>query len=244
MYRIGICDDSIAVGAEIEKYLLEYARMENFEDIEIEVFLSGKDLCRAIENEHGVFHLIFLDIELGDMDGISVGNILREEMENEVTQIVFISYTQEYAMQLFKIRPMDFLIKPITYNKIYDVMQIYRILFPNRKMFYEYKKGKSSYQIAQNEIICVKCEGKKIHLVTSKEEIEFYGKMADVSKQLNPVKFWTIHKSFIINVDYVFSFGKDEIKMVSGDSLPVSKAYKKEVTEKILRQKSMKREMK
>lgn len=110
MYRIGICDDNIAVGAEIEKYLLECASTENFEDMEIEVFLNGKDLCRAIRNNSNIFHLLFLDIELGDLDGISVGNILREEMKNEITQVVFISYTQEYAMQLFKVRPMDFLI--------------------------------------------------------------------------------------------------------------------------------------
>lgn len=150
MYRIGICDDNIAVGAEIEKYLLEYASAENFEDMEIEVFLNGEDLCRAIRNNSSIFHLLFLDINLGDLDGIPVGNILREEMKNEITQVVFISYTQEYAMQLFKIRPMDFLIKPITYNKVYDVMQIYRILFPGKKLFLEYKKGRNSYQIAQD----------------------------------------------------------------------------------------------
>lgn len=242
MYKIGICDDNIAVGAEIEKYLLECADTENFEDMEIEVFLNGEDLCRAIRNNSNIFHLLFLDIELGDLDGISVGNILREEMKNEITQVVFISYTQEYAMQLFKVRPMDFLIKPITYNKIYDIMQIYRNLFSGKKMFLEYKKGRNSYQIAQSEIICIKCEGKKICLVTNREEIVFYGKMTDVGKQLDTVKFWTIHKSFIINVDFVFSFGRDEIRMMNGDKLPVSKTYKKEVANQILRLQFMKRE--
>lgn len=70
----------------------------------------------------------------------------------------------------------------------------------------------------------------------------FYGKMADVSKQLDSVKFWTIHKSFIINVDFVFSFGRDEIRMMNGDKLPVSKTYKKEVANQILRLQFMKRE--
>lgn len=242
MYRIGICDDNIAVGAEIEKYLLEYASIENFKDMEIEVFLNGKDLCREIRSNSNIFHLLFLDIEMGDLDGISVGNILREEMKNEITQVVFISYTQEYAMQLFKIRPMDFLIKPITYNKIYNIMQIYRNLFPGKKMFFGYRKGRNSYQIAQSEIICIKCEGKKICIVTNREEIEFYGKMADVSKQLDAAKFWIIHKSFIINVDFVFLFGRDEIKLMNGDELPVSKTYKKEVADKILRLQFMKRE--
>lgn len=242
MYRIGICDDSIAVCSEIEKYLLEYAKAENLEGIETEVFLHGKELCNALENENNEFQIIFLDIELGDTDGISVGNILREKMKNEATQVIFISYTQEYAMQLFKIRPLDFLVKPITYEKIHEVMHIYRKLFPDKKLFYEYKKGKNTYQLAQDKIIYIKCEGKKIRLITSQEEFDFYGKMADVTKQLDPMKFWTIHKSFIINIDYVFSFGKDEIKMVNGDNLPISKTYKKEIVDKILKQISAKGE--
>ena len=109
-------------------------------------------------------------------------------------------------------------------------------------MFFGYRKGRNSYQIAQSEIICIKCEGKKICIVTNREEIEFYGKMADVSKQLDAAKFWIIHKSFIINVDFVFLFGRDEIKLMNGDELPVSKTYKKEVADKILRLQFMKRE--
>ncbi|MBD5546342.1 MAG: response regulator transcription factor [Lachnospiraceae bacterium] len=236
MYRIGICDDDVTVCSEIENHLQEYAGRENIK-IETDVFLSGTELCRAIEEEKILFHLLFLDIELGDSSGVSVGNMLREKLYNETTQIVFISYSREYAMQLFKIRPMDFLLKPIQYEKIHAAMQLYRKLYSGNKFFFEYKKGKRNFQIAQEEIICVKCEGKKIHLVTTKEEIDFYGKMADAGRQLEAVKFWSIHKSFIINIDYVYSFGKDEIHMVNGDVLPISKAHRKEIMMKVLERK-------
>lgn len=239
--RIGICDDDEVVCREIEKHLRTYAGAQGIE-VEITLFKSGGELCIALEEEKALFHLLFLDIELGDMDGVNVGKKLRDNLKNEVTQIAFISYTQKYAMKLFEIRPLDFLIKPITYEKIHRILKVYRRLFPEYKQFFEYKKGKGNCLILQEEIICIKCEGKKIHLVTVKEEIEFYGKMADASRQLEPDKFWIIHKSFIINVNYVSIFGKDEIKMVNGEILPISKTYKKEVMVKLMERKKRREE--
>lgn len=234
MYKVGICDGNIASCSEIERHLLQYSEQEAVR-IETEVFLSGQDLCRALEKEKMMFQLLFLDIELRDMDGISVGSFLREKMQNDVTQIVFISGSRDYAMQLFKIRPLDFLIKPLDYQEVYRIMKVYQRLFPETGLFFEYRKGRCSYQVAQSQIICVKCSGKKICLITSCGELEFYGKMADVISRLDSMKFWIIHKSFIINTDYVFQFGRDEITMVNGESLPVSKAYKKEITDKLLK---------
>ncbi len=238
MYKIGICDDNIAVCAEIEKYLLEYSQSQHLE-MDIEVFINGKELIQALSSGEYLFHLLFLDIELGDTDGIMIGTALREEMQNEITKIVFISYQKDYAFQLFKIRPMDFLVKPIDYQKIYETMETYRKLFSGKKLFFEYRKGKGTYQVIQDQIICVKCEGKKIHLITPYKEIEFYGKMADASGQLDSEKFWTIHKSFIINTDYVFEYGTEEIRLTNGECCPISRAYKKEIINKILNRKAM-----
>lgn len=231
--RIGICDDDEMVCHEIEKNLCAYAEKQGI-GIEIILFKSGEELCIAMEEEKTQFHLLFLDIELGDIDGVTIGKNLRDNLQNEATQIVFISYTQKYAMKLFETRPLDFLIKPVTYEKTAKILQVYRKLYPEQKQFFEYKKGKGNCLVSQNEIICIKCEGKKIHLVTVKEEEIFYGKMSDVAGQLEPDKFWIIHKSFIINVDYVSAFGKDEIRMVNGEVLPVSKAYRKDVMVRIM----------
>lgn len=60
------------------------------------------------------------------------------------------------------------------------------------------------------------------------------GKCPMWSARLESNKFWVIHKSFIINADYVSIFGKDEIKMVNGEILPISKPHKKDVMIRIL----------
>ncbi len=60
------------------------------------------------------FGLIFLDIEMQYVNGIEAGKIIREKMKDELTKIVYISGSDNYAMELFQVRPLDFLIKPIS----------------------------------------------------------------------------------------------------------------------------------
>ena len=52
--------------------------------------------------------LLFLDIELVQNNGIAVGNFIRNELEDMQTHIVYISSKESYAMQLFKVQPLDF----------------------------------------------------------------------------------------------------------------------------------------
>lgn len=98
-------------------------------------------MLEALKEDAALFHLLFMDIELGDTDGIILGNTLREHLGNEITQIVFISYRKDYALQLFRIRPLDFLIKPMDYGKIRLIMDTYRKLFPEKN--YSMNTGKT-----------------------------------------------------------------------------------------------------
>ncbi len=76
-------------------------------------YLKGEEYLKFLAEEAPV-DLLFLDIKFEDgMDGIAVGKELRADLKNEITQIVYISGLESYAMQLFQNRPMDFLLKPV-----------------------------------------------------------------------------------------------------------------------------------
>ena len=232
MYRIGICDDEIAFCTEIEEYVREYAEKEKI-TVEIEIFTSGEELFEMMKHENTI-DLLFLDIELGGIDGVEVGHRLREKIENEAMQIVYVSSKESYAMQLFHIRPFDFLTKPITMEKITKVLSEYKRLFIDRNMFFSFQVGKSTYRISENEILYFQCEGKKIHVITTKDKREYYGKMADVEKQISMNKFCVVHKSYIVNINYVSEFCPDEVIMCNKVRIPISQSMRKKVREKIL----------
>lgn len=72
-----------------------------------------------------ILDLLFLDIEFGKgMDGVKVGEMLRADLANEAAQIVYVSAVEDYAMRLFRNRPMDFLPKPVKRQDIERVMNM------------------------------------------------------------------------------------------------------------------------
>ena len=89
-----------------------YFTKENI-DYHIHRCKNKEELLKTIQQ----YNLLFLDIELEEkINGIFVGKKIRMDLRNEITQIVYVSALEEYAIQLFQNRPMDFLIKPIKQN--------------------------------------------------------------------------------------------------------------------------------
>lgn len=232
MYQIGICDDDKAFCGELAVLISAFAHQERLV-LNIEYFYCGETLLDYME-DHPPFHLLFLDIELAGINGVGVGKAIRRKLKNEVTQIVFVSVKENYAMQLFQIRPLDFLIKPVCKEAVFRVMSEYQRLFDGDNTFFNYHIGKSVYSLSEDEIRYFMCEGKKVRMVTNEGTKEFYDTMANVEKRISADKFYVIHKSYIVNVNYVKEFRPNEVIMAGGEKMPISQIYRKGIREKIL----------
>lgn len=232
MYQIGICDDDKVFCDNLAHLVNMFSQQERL-IINIEYFHSGEALIDYME-EHPPFHLLFLDIEFKGINGVGVGKTIRDRFKNEMTQIVFVSIKENYAMQLFRIRPLDFLIKPVCRESVFNVMSEYRRLFDGGNTFFNYHIGKSIYSLAEDEIRYLMCEGKKVKMVTNEGIKEFYDTMSNVEKRISNDKFYIVHKSYIVNVNYVKEFRPNEVIMVDGEKIPISQLYRKKIREKIL----------
>ena len=84
----------------VEHFVEKYFK-EHFMKATIEVFFDGDSLCKYLQSSPTV-NLLFLDIELPKCNGVKVGKYIREELENEVTEIIYISSKTNYAMKLFQ----------------------------------------------------------------------------------------------------------------------------------------------
>lgn len=231
MFHVLICDDELTICREIEQTLMDYAPKCQ-EEIEVIIFLNGEELLEYMCSG-GDADLLFLDIALPGGNGAQIGAKIRDELHNEKLQIIFISAYEQYAMQLFQIRPFDFLIKPVAGEKIIWIFEKYVRIYGSNTQYFEYKTGGSREKIPLSEIFYFMCEGRKIIIITDKGKISFYGRMKDIHDSLAAKDFWSVHMSFIINIKYVKRFRENEIIMCDGSEIPISYAYKKEVKEKI-----------
>lgn len=230
MYRIGICDDDQILCSVLEEQIYELSK-EIAIKVEIEVWYSGEsiqnDLQKGIELD-----LLFLDIELVRKNGIAVGNFIRNEMENMQTHIVYISAKESYAMQLFKVQPLDFLIKPVPAEQIREVLMRSIKQKSNREAYFEYQKGNSVFRVPLKDIAYLMSRDKKIIIAKKDGEEAFYGKLKSIAENL-PADFLMIHQSYIINQTYVSEYSYETVKMANGEILNISKPYRKEIRSKI-----------
>lgn len=239
MYRFAICDDEIDTCNQLEGYITSYLDTHYIKG-DIDVFFSGEKLCQYLLSNNN-FSIIFLDIELPKINGVKVGQYVRNHLEDEITDIVYISSKTSYAMELFGNRPLDFLVKPLTYDKIEKVLDIAIKRNGVRERCFEYQIGKVNKMVPLKQILYFKSDNKKIHIILKeKNEIVFNGKLQEIEKKVPSTLFLQIHKSYLVNYYFVCEYNYEWVKMVNGDILNISKINRKNVKEKLLQH--MKRE--
>lgn len=232
MIKIAICDDDKIFCDEIETVIKNYESASS-SSISFETFYSGESLIEYIRNGNAL-DLIFLDIELENINGVDVGKIIRNEIKDEAVQIIYVSWNREYALELFKSRPFDFLIKPLETENMYEIIDKYIEIYEHENNFFEFKFGKSAYKIPFKEIMYFESENRKIKIVSRFGEKEYYEKLATVSAQISSKEFIQIHKSIIVNYAYISNYTYEEIVLSNGLKLPISQKFRVPVREKLL----------
>lgn len=232
-YKLGICDDGENICASIENMLMQCAKEMNIQ-LDINVWYTGEGLKDYLEKGN-LLDILFLDIELFQMSGIEVGNYIRNQLDDMGMLIIYISGKASYAQQLFKTQPLDFLVKPISQGQIRDVLEMALRVMKRKKERFEFQQGKDYYYVPMGDIVYFGSEGRKVKIVTPKETYEFYGRLKEAEKQLTD-DFIVIHKSYIVNKEYIFRYTYEMVELVNGTILTISPANRKQVRERILRE--------
>jgi len=237
VYTIAICDDEVKLGAELEEALggiFEKLKLE----CEIDVYHTGEELCEGIRvGSH--YDLIFLDINFANSEfsGINVGEFIRDSCQDNRTSIVYMSWNKGYALELFKIRPMDFLIKPLSDDEIEDTVRTFLLLSKDWSKDFVYKKGHFTYRVQVADIMYFESQKRKvkIHLVQGRKE-EFEGSLKKTYKeQLEGLDFLFVNPSFVVNYDYITSINYKELFIKDNPNpISISQIRRNETREKYI----------
>ena len=163
------------------------------------------------------------------MNGVAVGQYIRETLKNETIQIAYISSKQEYAMELFEMRPINFLVKPLSEEKIENVIDKFLQLNKIDTETFNFKAGHNYYKIPLSDILYFCSNGRKINIVTLKKEYEFYGSLDNIYSEVKNKKFLFVHKSFLVNFKYIRKYQYEQLTMSDNKIIPVSQSRRKAV---------------
>ena len=224
--KIAVCEDNNIVAAYLEDYLSSLG----VQNIEYEIFTSGDYLIRDMEQEKTSFNIFLMDIEMPGRNGIETSAYVRAHDKNAL--IIFITDHKEYVYEVFEVLPFRFLIKPVTQEALNGVMKKAFEHFNLTNQVFFFKQNKKQLQVDFNEIIYFEGNLRKVRLVTSEVEYDFYGKISDVVKQLDGNLFLQIHNSYIVNMSQIRKISDSAVVLKSGVNLPISKKYRDEVRQK------------
>ena len=231
MYQIAVCDDEASIRAQILRVLAAHPRRAEFCAAE---FSSGEALLASLRTGQAFF-LLILDIELQGQNGVAVGKLLREQLRDNDTQVLYISAHTKYAMDLFDVRPLNFLTKPLDEEKLSACVTQALDLAPNPDAALTVFSGKQALRIPLRDIRYLESYHKRLTIHTIHGDRTCTQRLADTLALLPYPDFFQIHQSFVVNDRYVRRIRYDRLSLDDGTELSISQSFRKPVRELLFR---------
>lgn len=216
MINIAILDDNEDAANNICSILKQLYLSEHY----IYLYTDTNVFLSDMENKS--FDIVFLDIVLGDENGIELANEIIAH--NADTNIIFVSAYMNFCSDVYSAKHIYFLTKPISVEHMQKAVEI--ALDTINKQYIMMQKNKSQIRVSTASITYIEGVLKSctIHFNDGKTE-DFNTPLSALEKLLEHHQFIRIHQSFLVNMDYITQFKKGSVTLKSGKTLSISRKY-------------------
>ncbi len=237
-----------ALIADDEPHLAHYLKEQLHElwpelDI-VHVAKNGLDAAAKIAEMQP--DLAFLDIQMPGLSGLEVAQGIEG-----TTRVVFVTAYEEYAVQAFEKAALDYLLKPLKVERLRQTIERIKVTQPidaslatalkrllttqspatTPLRYVRAGQGDLTHQIAVSDVLFFQADDKYTAVQTVRGEYLLRTPIIDLAQQLNPEQFWQVHRSTLINLNFLAGTRRDESSRlfvrIKGHprELPVSRAY-------------------
>jgi DNA-binding LytR/AlgR family response regulator len=208
-------------------------KLDNFE-----IVAECGDAMKALQElRDKKIDLMFMDIQMPQITGIEFLKILKNP-----PKVIITTAFREYALDGFDLDVVDYLLKPITFerflksvNKYYQVTQeeVQNVtpvteVNPSDDAFIYVKENKRVIKVLLSDILYIEGLSEYIQIYTDKKKIVTKASMTNFEEKLPGDAFLRIHKSFIVSISRIEAFTAHTIE-VPGKELPIGRSYKNSV---------------
>lgn len=190
--------------------------------------------------------LAFLDIQMPGLTGLEVAQGIEG-----ATRVVFVTAYDQYAVDAFEARAVDYLLKPLKTERLAACVErlraaapagedalaetLKRLLpaaaAPTRLRYIRAAQGELMHQIPVDDVLFFHADDKYTIVQTATQEHLIRTPIFELVGQLDPERFWQVHRSTVINLDHLAGTRRDEQSRLfvrmrgQARELPVSRAY-------------------
>ncbi|MDN3548911.1 LytR/AlgR family response regulator transcription factor [Mucilaginibacter aquaedulcis] len=181
--------------------------------------------------------LIFLDVDMPELSGLDFAALV-----NHRSIIIFVTSYREYALEAFEQQAVDYLLKPISYERFLKCIQKIRrnINFGGSAvpgegtfLFARGGVGNKYIKIDFNQISHITAALNYVEIHIKEQSVITYMSMTDILEKLPAADFSRIHKSHIVNHHFIASLDYGYLTTRTGNALPIGRVFRKEFHQKM-----------
>ncbi len=224
--RIAICDDEEKFRVQ-EKNLVD--RLSGSLDVVVDAFEDGRDLLKRFDSNP--YDLVFLDIEMPMMDGITLAKEIRKRTGQ--VQIVFLTGHVEYAIEGYEVNALRYLTKPVNEEKVKEVLRHVMDQNIQGKQLILREDGEDLV-LNVSDIYYMEAQNQYVMIYASDGEHLIRANIGDFEEQLKNDGFYRIHRGYLVSLAKVKKLLKGEVSLEyhkNAVTLPVSRSNVKPLKE-------------
>ena len=197
---------------------------------DLELLGSYTDSVEAINAVRNLQpNLLFLDIQMPDLNGMQLAHMLPDG-----TRVVFTTAFKEYAFDSYEVKALDFLLKPIQYNKFFAAVEkakewfsVYSLKYKDDNLTIFLKVDGEYRQIAVSNIlyVCGMKDYVMFYLDSQPKPLITHLTMKSVEDMLPSHQFMRVHRSYIVALDKIRKVDRNDCIYIGNEIIHVTEAY-------------------
>ncbi len=229
--KIAIIEDERAHSQLLESYIQSFSKAEQVR-MELQYFESAENFLFVWEEEHD-FDLLFLDIQMAGMDGMSLARQIRRQ--NEEVLIVFTTGMADYIQEGYEVEALQYLLKPLKEENVHKCLKRALAKRPAED-FLVFHTDEETLKLTERSINYIEARGHGSCISAAYQQpIEVKESLSAIEQMLKAGEFIKCHRSYICRLGNIHHIDKENVYFDDGSSIPVSRRQLSAVSQAFIR---------
>ncbi len=217
MIKVAVCDDEESVRYKLKEYINDFFKEKNQSAV-VNDYESGSQLISDKEQ----YDVIFLDIEMPELNGIQTVQQLRKY--DTKSKIIYVTNYENYSRQAYKVHAFDYISKPVSKESIYNVLsELMRYMKDGSKpKQYAFNTENGIVSLYLDEIYYFEYLSRKAYIHSKNGVFKSRYTLGELYDKFTEKGFQASHQSFIVNMSHISFIRGYDIFLDNEEKIPLA----------------------